>query len=98
MRVRGLEENKTALEALKNAYLLGQQAEPEVIVKSGRAYLYRWNSIRKGIILLAWHMTYADMFGIQAIAGILGVLLGVVLIVQKYKAKKIDSVDSEHIC
>ena len=93
--VRGLEEKQTALEALKNTYLLGQQAEPEVIVKSGRAYYIGGIVlVVLGIILLAWHMTYADMFGIQAIAGILGVLLGVVLIVQKYKTKKIDSVDA----
>ena len=75
--VAALETKHKNLIALKEAYLSQEPTDSVVEVPSGRSY-YLGGAVLAalGVALLAWHMTYAEGIGIQAIGGMLALLLG----------------------
>ena len=89
-RAREVTETVTALEtkhkklmALKETYVAQESTDSVVTVTSGRSYYVGGAALAAlGVALLVWHMTYAEGIGIQAIGGILALLLGAVLAYQ----------------
>ncbi len=89
-RAREVTETVTALEtkhknlmALKEAYLAQEPGDSVVTVISGRSYYVGGVVLAVlGMALLVWHMTYAEGIGIQAIGGMLALLLGAGLVYQ----------------
>ena len=83
-RAREVTETVTALEtkhknlmALKETYVAQESTDSVVTVTSGRSYYVGGAALAAlGVALLVWHMTYAEGIGIQAIGGILALLLG----------------------
>ena len=75
--VKALEEKQAALEAMKEAYLSEQSTPAAETVTSGRSYyIGAVVLVVLGVILLAWHMTYAETLGVPAMAGVLALLIG----------------------
>ena len=75
--VKALEEKQAALEAMKEAYLSEQSRPDAETVTSGRSYyIGAVVLVVLGVILLAWHMTYAETLGVPAMAGVLALLIG----------------------
>lgn len=75
--VEALETKHKNLMALKEAYLVQEPTDSVVTVTSGRSY-YIGSAVLGvlGVALLVWHMTYGEGIGIQAVGGILALLLG----------------------
>ena len=75
--VKALEEKQAALEAMKEAYLSEQSTPAAETVTSGRSYyIGAVILVVLGVILLAWHMTYAETLGVPVMAGVLALLIG----------------------
>ena len=89
-QAREVTETVTALEtkyknliALKEAYLAQEPTDSVVTATSGRSYYVGGVVLAVlGVALLAWHMTYAEGIGIQAIGGMFALMLGVGLAYQ----------------
>ena len=81
--VIALETKHKNLMALKEAYLVQEPTDSVVTVTSGRSY-YIGSAVLGvlGVALLVWHMTYGEGIGIQAVGGILALLLGAGLVYQ----------------
>ena len=75
--VKALEEKQAALEAMKEAYLSEQSTPAAETVTSGRSYyIGAVLLVVIGVILLAWPMIYAEALGVQAMVGVLALLIG----------------------